>query len=170
MNRLKTMTALAFAGAIFLAGCGDDSASLTGEEGDAGASAEEFSLEPAKDWVVDTSGWWVPEDPSGCLDETTECMMAAWPVRERYRSTTGDGIILDAFKHGDTISLYCKGPTPEAIRNSRLTESVYWYYADYNGTKYWVPDIYVTLDDVDGMADGVPDCPSNTPGVNGRGS
>lgn len=162
--KIGSLMSAAGAAALVLAGCAS-SAEPTAAEPSATPSTE-FTMEPAKEWIVDTSGWWLPEDPSGCLNETTSCVQAAWPVREYYKG----GVVLNAFTHGETLSLYCKAPTPQAIRNSLLTESVYWYYADHEGTKWWVPDIYVTLDDVDGMAAGVPDCPSNTPGVNGRGS
>lgn len=162
--KLKRASWVAGVALVVLAGCGNSAEPTAVETSDPGTS--DFSMEPAKEWIVDTSGWWLPEDPSGCLNETTSCVQAAWPVREYFKG----GVVLNAFAHGETLSLYCKAPTPEAIRNSMLTESVYWYYADHQGTKWWVPDIYVTRDDVTGMADGVPDCPSNTPGVNGRGS
>lgn len=126
------------------------------------------STEPTepKAWMVDTSGWWVPDDPTGCLDETETCQQHAWPVREYYKG----GAVAGVFVHGDEIQLECKALTPEAIRNAVTTESKYWYYASFGDEHWWVPDIYVTKDDVDGMAEGVPDCSSDTPGVNGRGS
>ena len=144
------------------AGC-SSSGSSSGQESPSSAA---YVPVPAKQWTVDTSGWWVPDDPTGCLNETVNCPMSAWPVREYYKG----GIAVDVFKHGDTLTLYCKAPTPVAIRNSLQTESVYWYYAEQGGNTWWVPDIYVTKDDVQGMAAGVPDCPSNTPGINGRES
>lgn len=127
------------------------------------ASGDTILGEPAKQWTVDTSGWWVPDDPTGCLNETVTCPMSAWPYREY-----GPDIAVNVFRHDETLNLYCKAPTPDAIRNPLRFESVHWFYADYNGTFYWVPDIYVTKDDVEGIADGVPDCPSNTPGINGK--
>jgi hypothetical protein len=144
----------AVAAAFTLAGCGSTD------------SAQDATFEePAKQWTVDTSGWWVPDDPTGCLNETVTCPMSAWPYREY-----GPDIAVNVFRHGETINLHCKAPTPDAIRNPLKFESVHWFYADYNGTFYWVPDIYVTKDDVEGIADGVPDCPSNTPGINGKPS
>lgn len=122
-----------------------------------------FTPTPAKTWVVDTSGWWVPEDPTGCLTETTTCPMSAWPTRE-YRKGQ---VAANVMRHGDELTLYCKAPTPTAIRNSLKVESVHWFYAQQGGEYWWIPDIYVTKDDVDEMAEGVPDCASNTPGLNG---
>lgn len=159
--RRRTGALVAGVGALtVIAGC--STGSSTSES--ATPSATQFVPVAAKQWTVDTSGWWVPDDPTGCLNETVNCPMSAWPVREYYKG----GIAVDVFKHGDELTLYCKAPTPVAIRNSLQTESVYWYYAEQGGNTWWVPDIYVTKDDVQGMADGVPDCPSNTPGINGR--
>jgi hypothetical protein len=116
-----------------------------------------------KSWVVDTSGWWVPSDPTGCGTDTVTCTMAADKVRAYRKGNT----LFNVFVHGDTITLLCKAPTPAAIRNSVKTESKYWYYAAFKDQHYWVPDVYVTKDAVDAMAQGVTDCPSDTPGING---
>lgn len=152
MGNLYWSGAFAAAAAFTLIGCGSADSAEVAPFG-----------EPAKVWTVDTSGWWVPDDPTGCLNETVTCPMSAWPYREY-----GPDIAVNVFRHGETINLHCKAPTPDAIRNPLKFESVNWFYADYNGTFYWVPDIYVTKDDVEGMAEGVPDCPSNTPGINGK--
>ena len=146
------------AAAITLAACGGNS-----ESSESASPEASFSAVAAKEWTVDTSGWWVPEDPTGCLNETTTCPMSAWPTRE-YKEGQ---IAINVFRHGDTLTLFCKAPTPVAIRNSIETEAVYWYYAQEGDNYWWIPDIYVTKDDTAGMAEGVPDCPSNTPGVNG---
>lgn len=147
-----------------LAACSSDT-SATAEESVTTAPASDAPFTPvaAKQWTVDTSGWWVPEDPTGCLTETTTCPMSAWPTRE-YK--VGQ-VAVNVFREGDTLTLYCKAPTPIPIRNSVKTEAVYWYYAEQGGNTWWIPDIYVTKADTAGMAEGVPDCPSNTPGING---
>lgn len=146
----------ATAAAAILGACSSSASSST-------QSPAAYSPVPAKQWTVDTSGWWVPDDPTGCLTETTTCPMSAWPTREYKKGQ----VAANVFRHGDTLTLYCKAPTPIAIRNSLKTESVYWYYAQQGSNVWWVPDIYVTKDDTKGMAEGVPDCPSNTPGING---
>lgn len=167
MKRTRNTVLLAIGIATLATACSSETggAAATSESPAAASSEAAFALAPAKEWTVDTSGWWVPDDPTGCLNETTTCTMSAWP----YRQYGGD-IASNIMTHGDTISLYCKAPTPAAIRNPIKTESVYWYYADYQGTAYWIPDVYVTKDDITGMAAGVPDCPSNTPGINGSGT
>lgn len=146
---------------LALAGCGSTTdTAATGSPSSASSSA------PAgKAWTVDTSGWWVPSDPTGCLQETTTCPMTVWKSR-LYKAGNE---ILNLMRHGDPITLVCKAPTPAPIRNSVKTESVYWYYSIYKGAYYWIPDIYVTRtpQQVTSMADGVPDCPSDTPGVSG---
>lgn len=151
---ITAATAVAVLGAC---GSGDDAAATQD------SPAAEFSPVAAKEWTVDTSGWWVPEDPTGCLNETTTCPMSAWPTRE-YKEGQ---IAINVFRHGDPLTLFCKAPTPVAIRNSIETEAVYWYYAQQGDNYWWIPDVYVTKDDTAAMAEGVPDCPSNTPGING---
>jgi hypothetical protein len=150
------------AGVGVLAACGTDEGSEAASSASAAPTAPYVPV-AAKEWRVDTSGWWVPEDPTGCLNETTTCPMSAWPTRE-YK--TGQ-VAANVFREGDTLTLYCKAPTPIPIRNSVKTEAVYWYYAQEGDNVWWIPDIYVTKDGTAAMAEGVPDCPSNTPGING---
>lgn len=156
MGRISSLFVVVCATAILAACSSSDSASDS-------ADAAEGPPTTGKEWIVDTSGWWVPEDPTGCLTETTTCPMSAWPSRE-YKNGQ---VAANVFRHGDTLTLFCKAPTPIAIRNSLKTESVYWYYSQQADNIWWIPDIYVTKDDVTGMAEDVPDCPSNTPGING---
>jgi hypothetical protein len=159
--------AVLLGGVILVAGLGG----CAGGEADApadptGAEASVAAGEPAaKEWVVDTSGWWVPEDPSGCLDQTVDCLMAAQKARVFKKGNT----VFNVMTHGDTITLECKAPTPAPIRNSVETYSKYWYHAQVGDQMFWVPDVYVVKDDaaVAAMAEGVPDCTSSTPGING---
>lgn len=119
-------------------------------------------------WTVDTSGWWVPDDPTGCLQETVTCHTSAWKTRALVKGNT----VINIIQHGEKITLLCKAPVPSPIRNSLKTEGVWAYYIEWQGENYWMPDIYVAKDDaaVQAMAQGVPDCASNTPGINGPGS
>lgn len=144
--------------ALLMAGCSSSGIS-------AGASASPTQASAVgKQWKGDSSGWWVPTDPTGCLNETVSCVMVAWSKR-RYGGETPQ----NAFKHGETITLLCKASTPAPIRNSVKTYSRYWFYSDINGKKWWVPDIYAAKDDaqIDEMAAGVPDCTADTPGIDG---
>lgn len=158
------MTTALLALGMPLAGCASTASTSSTSSTSSVASTAAASASPAgKTWIVDTSGWWVPSDPTGCGTDTVTCTMAADKVRAYRKGNT----LFNVFVHGDTITLLCKAPTPAAIRNSVKTESVYWYYATFKDQHYWVPDIYVTKDAVDVMAQGVPDCPSDTPGING---
>lgn len=143
--------------AIAVSGC-----SGTGTTAPSPTPSDIAQITATKAWTVDSSGWWVPEDPTGCLNQTTTCMMNVWPTRA-YKGAS----IQNAVQTGATIQLVCKAPTPAPMQNSVKTQSQYWYYSNVAGTYYWVPDIYVTKDNTAGMAAGVPDCPSNTPGING---
>lgn len=156
---LVTVVAVAVLG---LAGCGSSTGIATASPSSTSPSS---SAAAGKAWVVDTSGWWVPSDPNGCLQETTTCPMTVWKSR-LYKSGNE---ILNLMRHGDPITLVCKAPTPAPIRNSVKTESVFWYYSGYKGAHYWIPDVYVTKTpaQVTAMAQGVPDCASDTPGVSG---
>ncbi len=141
---------------LLLAGCGS-----AGDAADASASP---TAAAGKEWKADTGGWWVPQDPTGCLNETVNCVMVAWSKR-RYGGETPQ----NAFQHGETITLLCKAATPDPIRSAIKTYSRYWFYTDIKGKKWWVPDIYAAKDDaqIEEMADGVPDCTADTPGVDG---
>lgn len=129
------------------------------------ASSAENAAVPTsgKTWAVDSSGWWVPGDPTGCLAETTTCKMNAWPTRAYVKG----GSIPNLLVHGTQVELLCAAPTPASIRSAIKTESVNWFLTKYDGKTYWLPDIYATKTDVNGMAQNVPVCPSTTPGING---
>lgn len=130
--------------------------------GSSPAPTDFSEITTGKEWTVDASGWWVPEDPTGCGQETTTCHINLWPTRAYKGSSVPNAVV-----HGQKITLYCKAPTPAVIRSAVKTQAEYWYYSDVDGKRMWVPDIYVTKDNLTGMAEGVPDCPSNTPGING---
>lgn len=116
-------------------------------------------------WKVDTSGWWVPEDPTGCLQETVTCYTSVWKTREYKKGN----LIFNLIQHGEEVTLICKAPTPVPLRNSLKTESVSTYYIEFEGKNYWLPDVYAAKDDaqVQEMGADVPTCDSDTPGVNG---
>lgn len=118
-------------------------------------------LGPGKVWTVDTSGWWVPDDPTGC-DMTTVCDMNGWPTRG-YEGHSIIGVV----RHGDQIDVLCKAPTPAAIRNDLAIDSENWVYTRVGDQYYWFADIYVTGTDLNGLVKDVPECPSNTPGIDG---
>lgn len=149
--KLAAAVSLAAVSLVGLTGCAAPNAS--------GAAAG------AKEWTVDSSGWWVPQDPTGCLSETTQCQMAAAKTRAYKKGN----IVLNVMTHGDSITLECKAPTPTQLRNSLKTYSKFWYYAQVKDAHWWVPDIYVVKDDaaVQKMAEGVKGCAANVPGVNG---
>lgn len=115
-----------------------------------------------KAWAVDTAGWWVPDDPTGCGTETTTCRINAWPTRA-YEGHSIPGPV----QHGDEVTVLCYAPTPAAIRNALATDSKNWVYTQFEGENYWFADIYITKDDLDGLIQDVPACPSDTPGING---
>lgn len=173
MQRPVVIGAVLAASAIALSSCATTSSSadsttvssapLPSASAVPSASATTAGAESGKPWLVDTSGWWVPEDPAGCLTETTTCPMTVWKTREYKKGN----MVINLVRHGETVTLLCKAPTPVPIRNSKMVESTYVYYIEYKGQNYWAPDVYFTLDDIDGMADGVPDCTSDTPGING---
>lgn len=144
---------------VLLASLGLGVAALTG------CAANAAGNPAPKEWSVDSSGWWVPSDPVGCLTQTVECQMAAAKTRAYKKGN----IVMNVMTHGDVILLECKAPAPAPIFNSIETYTKYWYYTDVAGAHWWVPDVYVAKDDaaVADMARGVPDCPANTPGVNG---
>lgn len=155
--RSSTATAtLAVATLLGLAACGTSSS----------ASPASPSPSPtAKTWVVDTSGWWVPDDPTGCLQETVTCKTSVWKTRAYEKGNFEYNLI----QHGEEVTLLCKAPTPVPLRNSVKTEAVNAYYIQWQGKNYWIPDVYMVKDDaaVAAMAADVPDCTSDTPGVNG---
>ncbi|HQR78702.1 MAG TPA: hypothetical protein PLT68_00625 [Actinomycetota bacterium] len=115
-----------------------------------------------KTWSVDTAGWWVPDDPTGCGTETTTCRINAWPTRA-YEGHSIPGPV----QHGDEVTVLCYAPTPAAIRNALAIDSKNWVYTEFEGKDYWFADIYITKDNLDGLIEGVPACPSDTPGING---
>lgn len=115
-----------------------------------------------KAWSVDTAGWWVPDDPTGCGTETTTCRINAWPTRA-YEGHSIPGPV----QHGDEVTVLCYAPTPAAIRNALALDSKNWVYTEFEGKNFWFADIYITKDDLDGLIEGVPACPSDTPGVDG---
>lgn len=153
MRRSSFMAGIGLAvAAAALAGCASSGSSVT--PGSPPATG-------GKNWTVDSSGYWVPGDPQGCGTETVTCKMNAFTTRV-YKNA-----IPNVFLTGSQVLLQCKAPTPAAIRSSVKTESKYWYYLSFEGKDYWVPDIFLTRDDIAGIAEGVPDCSSNTPGISG---
>lgn len=121
----------------------------------------EKAVGSGKQWTVDTSGWWVPDDPTGC-DLTVVCDMNAWPTRG-YEQRSKIAIV----RHGDKVTVLCQAPSPAAIRNDLAIDSKNWVYAKAGDQYYWFADIHLTRDDLDGLVKGVPECPSNTPGIDG---
>lgn len=171
---MRPVAAVLPVAALALFGCSSsDSAQGSDTAAASGTSSASASVSPAatsgggvgKDYVVDSSGWWVPQDPLGCLTETTQCQMAAAKTRAYKKGN----IVLNVVTHGQTIQLICKAPAPAQLFNSINTYGKYWYYTEIEGKNWWMPDIYVAKDDagVLAMAEGVPDCPPDTPGVNG---
>lgn len=144
-------------------GCSSDSAaSDAASPSPVAASPTSISEIQGKAWAVDTAGWWVPEDPTGCGTETTTCRINAWPKRA-YKGHSIPGPV----QHGDEVTVLCYAPTPAAIRNALAIDSKNWVYTEFEGKNYWFADIYITKDNLDGLIEGVPACPSDTPGVNG---
>lgn len=151
VKRASRIVAIVLSGValVGLTGCASDTAAAGGP----------------KEWTVDSSGWWVPSDPVGCLTQTVECQMAAAKTRAYKKGN----IVMNVVTHGDVILLECKAPAPAPIFNSIETYTKYWYYTKVGDAHWWMPDIYVARDDaaVADMAAGVPDCAADVPGVNG---
>lgn len=168
-TNMRTAILVVPVAAIGLFGCSaSDSAENAASSSNAvasGSAAASGQGSSGKDYVVDSSGWWVPQDPLGCLTETTQCQMAAAKTRAYKKGN----IVLNVVTHGDVIQLKCKAPAPAQMFNSINTYGKYWYFTSIAGEDWWMPDIYVAKDDagVTAMAEGVPDCPPDTPGING---
>ena len=162
---MKKMILAACAATMALTGCSqaaDQSAPApSGSPTSATPTVDMPDLGEGKTWAVDTSGWWVPDDPTGC-DMTTVCDMNGWPTRG-YEGHS----VLAVVRDGDEISVLCQAPTPAAIRNDLAIDSENWVFARVGDEYYWFADIYITGTDLKGLVKGVPDCPSNTPGIDG---